>query len=213
MVTGHRRETLELEEQKFSKVTLASAAREGCQHLRVKLDRELLEEEVEMSRKVSNHLRFKIELEQREFANVTLASEDVNVRGAHKVMLAGASPLEKAIAKQVAKYLTQNLEKFTHEGAQIPTLWMCPIGEVEKDLTLAPRRDTQEEKIGVKEVWVSKCKHTEKATIKIVEERQHTSSVRASEIIVIEGESGQYISDGSPRKEVSPVLREENFHP
>ena len=75
-----------------------------------------------MSRKVSNHLRFKIELEQREFANITLASEDVNVRGAHRVMLAGASPLEKAGAKQVAKYLRQNLVKFTHEGAQIPTL-------------------------------------------------------------------------------------------
>ena len=113
------------------------------------------------------------------------------------------------IAKQVAKYLRQNLEKFAHEGAHIPTLWMCPIGEVEKDLTLAPRRDTQKEKIGVKEVWVSKCKHTEKATRKIVEERQHMSSVRASDIIVVKSESGQYISDGSPRKEVSPVLREE----
>ena len=75
MVTEHHRETLELEEQNFPKVTLASAAREGCQHLRFKLERELLEEKVEMSRKVSNHLRFKIELEQREFANVTLASE------------------------------------------------------------------------------------------------------------------------------------------
>ena len=121
-----------------------------------------------MSRKISNHLRFKIELEQRGFANVTLASEDVNVKGAHNMMLAGASPLEMVIAKQVAKYLRQNLEKFAHEGAQIPTLWMCHIGEVEKDLTLAPWRDTKEEKIGVKEVWVSKCKHTEKATRKIV---------------------------------------------
>ena len=33
-------------------------------------------------------------------------------------------------------------------------------------------------------------------------------AVRASEIIVVKSESGQYISDGSPR-EVSPVLREE----
>ena len=143
-VTEHRRETLELEEQNFSKVILASAAREVCQHLRVKQEcsvedpsaRGLMEEEVEMSRKVSNHLRFKIELEQREFANVTLASEDVNVRGAHRVMLAGASPLKKETARQVAKYLRQNLEKFAHEGAQIPTLWLCLIGEVKKDLTI-----------------------------------------------------------------------------
>ena len=35
------------------------------------------------------------------------------------------------------------------------------------------------------------------------------SDVRATEIVVVKSESGQYITDGSPRKEVSPVLREE----
>ena len=56
MVTEHRREMLELEEQKFSKVTLASAAREVCLYLRVKL--------IEVKKKVTEHRREMLELEE-----------------------------------------------------------------------------------------------------------------------------------------------------
>ena len=86
--------------------------------------------------------------------------------------------------EKVAEHLRVKLE--THDGTQYPTPWQCPVDARAEGLTLAPRRDNNEEMKGEEEFWATKCKHAREAT-KVAEESpkeeercqaQHMSSVR-----------------------------------